>query len=134
MSPFPPFRIRPAELRDVPRITTVCLDALPDDPGFVYLWRYRHQYPDDSYFFWLQVFKDWLYDPKTTLVVAEQVASIDSKREDRGDAVATIFAFGVWQRNEGTKGVSHIVSTMYREGFFATLHREQAYVCINDEC
>ncbi|ORX99807.1 hypothetical protein BCR34DRAFT_606493 [Clohesyomyces aquaticus] len=43
------FTIRPAQIRDLLRITTVCLDGLAGMPTFTFLWRYRHQYPEDSY-------------------------------------------------------------------------------------
>ncbi|PVH98878.1 hypothetical protein DM02DRAFT_680836 [Periconia macrospinosa] len=72
MSPPSPFYIRPAELRDLPRITAVCLAGLPDDPTFDFLWNHRHEYPDDCYFFWLQSFKADLYNPRKTFLVATE--------------------------------------------------------------
>jgi hypothetical protein len=126
-----PFRIRLAELRDIPRITTVCLASLPDDPSFNFLWRYRHQYPDDSYFFWLQTFKGILYHPSVTFLVAEEPGPIDCEREDRGEAVATIFAFAIWVRNDFTTGFLHHLTTLYDHCSWATLHRKHPYVILH---
>jgi len=121
MSPTPSFRVRLAELRDVPRVTTVALASLPDDPGFEFIWRYRRQYPDDSQFFWLQVFKHYLYHPKITLIVAEEVASVEEKREDRGEAVATIIAFALWERN-GKSMLTQALTNLWSKGVFNALH------------
>jgi hypothetical protein len=125
------FKIRQAELRDLPRITTVALASLPDDPTFEFMYRYRRQYPDDNYFYWLQVFKTYLYDPKLTFLVAEEVASLDNKREDRGEAVATIFAFALWERN-GKRMVTQALTSLYSNGSWATLHREHVSVNIDE--
>ena len=125
MSPTPSFRVRLAELRDVPRVTTVALASLPDDPGFEFIWRYRRQYPDDSQFFWLQVFKHYLYHPKITLIVAEEVASLEEKREDRGEAVATIIAFALWERN-GKSMLTQALTNLWSKGMFNALHCEHA--------
>ncbi|RII16849.1 hypothetical protein CUC08_Gglean003295 [Alternaria sp. MG1] len=116
------FRVRQAELRDLPRVTTVGLASLPDDPAFVWLYRYRHQYPDDNYFFWLQVFKTYLYTPNITFLVAEEVASLDKKSEDRGEAVATIFAFAIWERNE-KKTATQALTSLYNNCSLETIHR-----------
>ena len=124
------FRVRQAELRDLPRVTTVGLASLPDDPAFVWLYRYRHQYPDDNYFFWLQVFKTYLYTPNITFLVAEEVASLDKKSEDRGEAVATIFAFAIWERNE-KKTATQALTSLYNNCSLETIHREHS--CVNPD-
>ncbi|OAL21879.1 hypothetical protein AYO20_11308 [Fonsecaea nubica] len=49
--------LRFATARDIAAIARVCVESLPDDPTFDYLWRYRHEYPEDNYFFWLQRLK-----------------------------------------------------------------------------
>jgi len=94
----PRLTIRLAQIRDLARITAVCLAALPDDPTFKFLWRHAPQYPEDSYFFWLQKFKDDLYNPKNTFLVAvESADGCDEKAS--GQARETIVAFAVWERN-----------------------------------
>jgi hypothetical protein len=117
------FKVRLAELRDLPRVTKVCLDGLPDDPTFDFPWRHRRQYPDDNYFFWLQRFKDDLFDPKKTFIVAEEAAPVDSEREDRGEAIATIIAFAVWERNYATKGYLNTMANLSKHVSLRSLHR-----------
>jgi hypothetical protein len=131
MSPSSDFKFRLAELRDLPRVMTVCLASLPDDPTFEFIWRYWRQYPDDNHFFWLQVFKDYLYNPKITFLVAEEVTSSNNKREDRVEAVATIVAFALWESN-GKRAMAQTLISLYSHGSWATLHRER--LCKTSDC
>lgn len=118
----PSFKIRPAQIRDLPRITTVCLAGLPDDPTFGFLWRYAREYPDDNYFFWLQRFKDDLYDPKKTFLVAVESASDRHKDEERGEARETIAAFAVWELNGTVSHIPHLISPLLCGGSWNVLH------------
>ncbi|KAH0846252.1 hypothetical protein FOPE_12367 [Fonsecaea pedrosoi] len=61
--------LRFATARDIAAIARLCVESLPDDPNFDYLWRYRHEYPEDNYFFWLQRLKGNLFDPDMTCLV-----------------------------------------------------------------
>jgi hypothetical protein len=128
MSQTSSFKIRLAELRDLPRVVTVALASLPDDPTYEWMWRYRRQYPDDHQFFWLQAFKYYLYEPNITFLVAEEVAPLKEKREDRGEALATISAFALWERN-GKNMLTQALTDLWSNGSFATLHRE--HPCAN---
>ena len=110
--------VRQASLVDLTRITDICLQGLPDDPTFDYLWRYRLQYPDDNSFFWQQRLKTSLFDAKRVVLVAIMKESVDCmierdmlKKEgspmgsvSEGDsantkAKETIVAFAVWEIN-----------------------------------
>ena len=110
--------VRQASLVDLTRITEVCLQGLPDDPTFDYLWRYRLQYPDDNNFFWQQRLKANLFDAKRVVLVAvmEESANcvaernipkgeslpVDDAHEDDAASLKTkqtIVAFAVWEIN-----------------------------------
>lgn len=106
-------RVRLATIRDITRITDIVIAGLPDDPTFDYLWRYRHLYPDDNYFFWLQKLKSDLFNPKNTFLVLEHTEEKDDLREkSRGDAQSSVIvAFAIWERN----GQSDIAKSRIRK-------------------
>ena len=126
--------VRRASPIDLTRITEVCLQGLPDDPTFDYLWRYRLQYPDDNRFFWQQRLKTSLFDAKKVMLVAVLKESVnvapsrDSEEKklplgshQDGAAAApetkeTIVAFAVWERN--VKGGL----TSWQRGWLDILH------------
>jgi hypothetical protein len=93
-------KTRLAILPDLARIATICIEGLPDDPTFDYLWRYRHRYPADNHFFWMQKLKEHLFDPRCTMVVA---VLYPSAATEKPMAEETIISFAVWERNGNTR-------------------------------
>ncbi|KIW76137.1 hypothetical protein Z517_10882 [Fonsecaea pedrosoi CBS 271.37] len=87
--------LRFATARDIAAIARVCVESLPDDPTFDYLWRYRHEYPEDNYFFWLQRLKGNLFDPDMTCLVV-------AKPHYKG-AEETVVSVGLWRRHGSTQ-------------------------------
>ena len=90
--------LREASVRDIAAIARVCVESLPDDPTFDYLWRYRWQYPEDNYFFWLQRLKANLFDPK--------MASLVITKPQHHGSEETIVSFALWKRHGSTLPVS----------------------------
>ena len=45
------------------------MTSLTDDPAFDYMWPKRHEFPEDNFFFWQLQLKEWLYNPKQTILV-----------------------------------------------------------------
>jgi len=60
---------RLATTRDLHRLTAITVSSLPDGQAFDYMWPYRHQYPEDNFFFWQLKLQEWLYDKKCTFIV-----------------------------------------------------------------
>ncbi|KAA8914879.1 hypothetical protein FN846DRAFT_915541 [Sphaerosporella brunnea] len=90
--------VREAILPDLARIATICIESLPDDPTFDYLWRYRHRYAADNHFFWLQKLKEQMFDPRYTMMVAVLYSSAAEK-----PMAETIISFALWERNGNTR-------------------------------
>ncbi|KAI9857898.1 MAG: hypothetical protein M1813_008013 [Trichoglossum hirsutum] len=84
---YPP-TLRYATILDLPRLLEILLDALPDDPFYNYLWKYRDDYPNDHKGYWLQRLQADIYNPSYSFMVMEVTA------EDRNP----VAAFGIWER------------------------------------
>ncbi|KAA8899948.1 hypothetical protein FN846DRAFT_920917 [Sphaerosporella brunnea] len=104
-------KLRLADLRDLARITTICIESLPDDPTFDYLWRYRHRFPADNQFFWLQTLKAHLFDPRYTMLVAVLYSPSSSPEKIAGEEnlEETIISFALWERNGNTRAAKRRV-------------------------
>lgn len=90
---------RLATIRDLHRLTTITVSSLQDDPAFDYMWRYRHQFPEDNFFFWQLTLERLIYDVKTVfLVMVLDANDTDLKTDDVPD---TIISYIIWVR-EGT--------------------------------
>jgi hypothetical protein len=96
-------KVRPAILPDLARIATICIESLPDDPTFDYLWRYRHRFPADNHFFWLQKLKEHLFDPRYTMVVAVLYSTASAAEKNPMVTEETIISFALWERNGNTR-------------------------------
>jgi hypothetical protein len=95
--------IRLATTRDLHRLAAITVSSLPDDPAFDYMWPHRHEYPEDSFFFWQLKLQDWLYDKKFTFIVV--VLDAGDKGPDAKDEVVpdTIISYAIWKRDGSSK-------------------------------
>lgn len=100
--------IRLATTRDLHRLTTITVTSLKDDPAFDYMWRYRHEYPEDNFFFWQMKLKNWLYDKKTTFIVIV-LDSGDPGLDGGLTLTDTIISYAIWER----EGISSEAKTIW---------------------
>ncbi|CAG8961932.1 hypothetical protein HYFRA_00014090 [Hymenoscyphus fraxineus] len=90
--------LRKATTRELHRLATITVTSLKDDPVFDFMWRYRHSFPEDTFFFWQQTLQSWLYDKKKTCIVMvldEKDNGLDRKEDILPD---TIISYAVWRQ------------------------------------
>ncbi|CZS90786.1 uncharacterized protein RCO7_06722 [Rhynchosporium graminicola] len=91
--------IRGATARDLHRLAEITITSLKDDPAFDFMWPYRHEYPEDNFFFWQQTLQSWLYDKKITFLVTVLDTS-DCGLESQIEIVPdTVISYAIWARH-----------------------------------
>lgn len=95
--------IRLATTRDLHRLTTITVTSLPDDAAFDYMWQYRHQYPEDNFFFWQLKLQEWLYDKQCTIIVMV-LEDDDEVPLANGEVVRDrIISHAIWRRDGSSR-------------------------------
>ncbi|OCK95892.1 acyl-CoA N-acyltransferase [Cenococcum geophilum 1.58] len=87
--------IRLATPRDLHRLAEITVTSLEDDPTFPYMWRYRHEYPEDNFFWWQLQLTDDLCNKKYTFLVTVTDNDDDFAQDVPTD---TIVAWAIWER------------------------------------
>lgn len=64
----------------------------------------RHEFPEDNFFFWQLMLKEWLYDPKQTFLVVVLDAADLSNDEKAKEVLDTIISYAVWGSIGESKG------------------------------
>jgi len=95
--------LRLATTRDLHRLTAITVSSLPDGQAFDYMWPYRHQYPEDNFFFWQLKLQEWLYDKKCTFIVMVLDNDDESPLATSEVARDTIISYAIWRRDGSSK-------------------------------
>lgn len=112
--------VRYATLKDVPSISRIYIQAMPEDEVFDYVNCYRHIYPDDHLFYHEQRLKKALYDPAMIVMVAQM------RQNTRGKWPETswpIISFAIWS----VKGVQLPRQRRLREFFVEKVMCETSF-------
>lgn len=97
-----PLVLRAATKADLDAITRIIVAGFPDDPGCDYKFPYRHQYPDDFWYWTRLEYEEYLDQPAkfASLVVTAPVT------QDDGDEVSHVpIAVGIWDIAPETKSI-----------------------------
>jgi hypothetical protein len=94
--------VRPAQVRDLHRLTEITITSLRDDPAFDYMWSRWRDFPEDNFVWWQMKLQGWLHDPKTLFLVTvldkNDDAEADQEKPRSEEAQDTIIAYCIWER------------------------------------
>ncbi|KAF1990067.1 hypothetical protein K402DRAFT_390384 [Aulographum hederae CBS 113979] len=65
------FKVRRAELSDLDRIIDITIAAADDHALIAFIYPHRHQFPADNRYGWTVLLRPMLYEPSSTVLVAE---------------------------------------------------------------